>query len=107
VDGLAELGLGVGVEISDQIKGEPAEQAVDGAAADAGELCQRLFAARDPAICSQIFGCCSAPEVSWVRHEMLQTVSGASQMYRQQTGRLWPEFPQKKHGNFLCFQLLS
>jgi len=64
VDRLAEFALGVGVEISDQIKGDSAEQAVDGAASDAGELCQRLFAGRDAPVFTQIFGGSSAPEVS-------------------------------------------
>ena len=48
MDWLADLGLGVGVEIGNQIERDPAEPAVDGPAADAGELCQRLFAARIP-----------------------------------------------------------
>ena len=39
---------------------------------NAGELCQRLFAAWDSALFAQIFGGYSAPEVSFVRHNMLQ-----------------------------------
>ena len=62
MDRLAEFGLGVGIEIGGRVKRDPSEQAVDRAAADARELCQRFGAARNPPFLAQIIGsgCCAA-----------------------------------------------